>query len=120
MVPFNILFSEIKVWSLGKTEQKLFPSPRNHNKTALITPFSPHKNREVVGAEAFKFESLAPKTLLLFAQRCKSTFSFSNTSPIYKFISTHTCTHTRTHTYALTHTYSYSPVRHFFVFVDKL
>lgn len=70
----NILVLKMKVWSLGKTEQKLLPSPQTTTKTILVTSSSPHKNREVIEAEVFISGISAPKTSLLFAQSCRSTY----------------------------------------------
>lgn len=86
-------------------------------KTILITLTVPHKNRGVVEAEVLTSGIPVPKTSLLFAQSCRSCISFSNTSPIYKFISIHTLVHARTHTHAHTHSFSSKTL---FVFVDKL
>lgn len=80
-------------------------------KTILITLTVPHKNRGVVEAEVLTSGIPVPKTSLLFAQSCRSCISFSNTSPIYKFISIHTLVHARTHTH--TRTLTHSQVRHF-------
>jgi len=57
---------------LEKLNKNYSPTPLN-NKIALIAPFSPQKNREVVRAEAFKSEISAPKTLLQSAQRYQLT-----------------------------------------------
>ena len=107
----SIVFLKIKVWPPGKTEQKLFPSPINNKETALIISFLTHKNREVVGAEAFKSEISAPKTLLV-AQRWKSTHFLLQYLP-YLWVYFHTaCMHTSP---VLTYMCSYFHVRHYFL-----
>lgn len=50
------------------------PPPPKQQQNSFNHPFLSPQKREVVGAEACKSEISAPKTSLLFAQRCKSTY----------------------------------------------